>query len=72
VEKILVGVIGGYRFAQQLQGPGGRGVIGDANVQEFSSTDLHHNKHAEALECRCYDGQEIAGHNRVGVNVDER
>ena len=32
VEKILVGVIGGYRFAQLLQGPGGRGVIGDVNM----------------------------------------
>jgi len=68
VEKILVGVIGGYRFAQLLQGPGGRAVIGD----EFSSTDLHHDKHVETSKGCSDDCQEITCYDGARMIMDKR
>ncbi len=46
-------------------------MVRDIDMEKLTRSQLNDHKHIEALEGRSNDGQEITGHNRVGVIVYE-
>src|ERR687896_2758037 len=72
MDEEAVAVIGGYRFAQLLQGPLCCGMGRDIDVEQSAAGVLNNHKYIEQTK-GCGDGDaEVAGHNRLRMIAHKR